>query len=61
MTTGDFADLVGEMRKAQKSYFRMRSKKALEKSKALEQEVDRILLERKEREVQAANQSLFDE
>lgn len=41
MTAKEFFDLVREMRKAQRSYFRTRSKDLLEKSKLLESEVDR--------------------
>lgn len=36
MTAGQFADIVAEMRAAQKCYFRTRSQKSLEKSKELE-------------------------
>lgn len=36
MTAGQFADIVAEMRTAQKCYFRTRSQKSLEKSKELE-------------------------
>lgn len=41
MTARDFFDLVREMRETQRSYFLTRSKELLEKSKQLEQEVDR--------------------
>lgn len=41
MTARDFFNLVREMREAQRSYFRTRSKDLLEKSKLLESEVDR--------------------
>ena len=41
MTARDFFNLVREMRKTQRSYFLTRSKELLEKSKQLEQEVDR--------------------
>lgn len=41
MKARDFFDLVREMREAQRSYFLTRSRDLLEKSKALEREVDR--------------------
>lgn len=41
MNARDFFNLVREMREAQRSYFRTRSKDLLEKSKLLEREVDR--------------------
>lgn len=41
MTAREFFNLVREMREAQRSYFLIRSKDLLEKSKALEREVDR--------------------
>lgn len=41
MTARAFFDLVREMREAQRSYFLTRSRDLLEKSKALEREVDR--------------------
>ena len=44
MTTGDFANLVEEMREAQKKYFRTRNKDSLDASKALEAKVDKIFL-----------------
>ena len=43
MTTGQFADIVLEMRKAQKEYFKYRSPEALTRSKQLEKQVDEIL------------------
>lgn len=59
MTTGEFADLVHDMRAAQKEYFKTRSKEALEKSKILESRVDSLLEERKNREA-AKQPNLFD-
>lgn len=59
MTTGEFADLIHDMRAAQKEYFKTRSKEALEKSKILESRVDRLLGERKNREA-AKQPTLFD-
>lgn len=41
MTAREFFNLVREMREAQRSYFLTRSRDLLEKSKALEREVDR--------------------
>lgn len=41
MTEKAFFDLVREMREAQRSYFLTRSRDLLDKSKALEREVDR--------------------
>ena len=41
MTAKAFFDLVREMREAHRSYFLTRSRDLLEKSKALEREVDR--------------------
>lgn len=46
MTAGQFADIVAEMRAAQKCYFRTRSQKSLEKSKELEKNVDDIIANR---------------
>ena len=46
MTAGQFVDIVAKMRTAQKSYFRTRSQKSLEKSKELEKTVDDILAKR---------------
>ena len=40
MTARDFFDLVTEMRKNQKDYFKTRSTEALRKSKELEKQVD---------------------
>lgn len=59
MTTGEFADLVQEMRTAQKTYFKTRSKESLDKSKYLEAKVDKLLEERKNRETQQ-QPTLFD-
>ena len=47
MTTGEFADIVFAMREAQKEYFKYRSNEALKRSKELEKQVDKILLNRK--------------
>lgn len=60
MTTGEFADLVQEMRDAQKTYFRTRSNDALEKSKYLETKVDKLLEERRNRVEQKQQPTLFD-
>ena len=46
MTAGQFADIVAEMRAAQKTYFRTRTHKSLEKSKELERTVDDIISKR---------------
>lgn len=43
MTFGEFVDKVSEMRNAQKSYFRTRSREFLERSKRLEREVDTVI------------------
>lgn len=59
MTTGEFAELVQKMRTAQKKYFRTKLKSALEESKMLENEVDKILEER-EKQTQAKQPTLFD-
>lgn len=40
MNAKEFFDVVSQMREAQKSYFRTRSKSSLEKSKELEKQVD---------------------
>lgn len=61
MTTGEFADLVGKMRNAQKAFFRTKSKDSLQLSKDLEKQVDEILAERKKREAERQNPSLFGE
>ena len=60
MTAGQFADIVAEMRTAQKSYFRTRSQKSLEKSKELEKIIDDVLSKREamQKEKQL---SLFEE
>ena len=49
MTVGDFINIVKEMRKAQKEYFRTRSQASLTKSKELEKTVDKLLAERENR------------
>lgn len=60
MTAGQFADIVAEMRTAQKSYYRTRSQKSLEKSKELEKTVDDIIAKRES--MQKGKQlSLFEE
>lgn len=60
MTAGQFADIVAEMRAAQKCYFRTRSQKSLEKSKELEKNVDDIIAKREA--MQKGKQlSLFEE
>ena len=41
----EFVKLVYEMRKAQKEYFRTRSKEVLQQSKQLERRVDTLLAE----------------
>lgn len=46
MTAGQFADIVAEMRAAQKCYYRTRSQKSLKKSKELERTVDDIISKR---------------
>jgi hypothetical protein len=56
MTTGQFADLVLEMRKAQKEYFKYRSPEALTRSKQLEKQVDEILENRQKRSHNPAEQ-----
>lgn len=43
MTLRDLADLVADMRRAQKEYFRTRSLSALGTSKCLEQRVDKAI------------------
>lgn len=40
MNAREFFDVVSQMREAQKSYFRTRSKSSLEKSKELEKKVE---------------------
>jgi hypothetical protein len=45
MTNTEFIDLVAQMRTAQKSYFRTRSKTILEQSKALERQVDAAIVQ----------------
>ena len=40
MTTGEFADLVQKMRMAQKTYFKTRTKAALDESRFLEKKAD---------------------
>lgn len=61
MTTGEFADIVQKMREAQKKYFKTHSSEWLDKSKALEKQVDTILEERNKREYERKNPGLFDE
>lgn len=60
MTTGEFADLVEQMRNAQKAYFRTHSAAKLEESKALEKKVDKVLADRKARVEKSQNPGLFD-
>lgn len=45
MTVRELAELVAEMRRLQREYFRTRSSTALESSKVLEKRVDRAVLE----------------
>lgn len=52
MNAREFFDVVSQMREAQKSYFRTRSKSSLEKSKELEKQVDD--------EIKRVNYILFD-
>lgn len=61
MTTGEFADIVQKMREAQKQYFKTHSSEWLDRSKALEKQVDTILEERSKREYERNNPGLFDE
>lgn len=44
MNESEFRELVAEMRSAQKTYFRTRSRDALERSKQLEGAVDLALI-----------------
>lgn len=60
MTTGEFAELVEKMRKAQKEYFRTRTQEALAISKNYESEVDKVLAERNARINREKNPELFD-
>lgn len=59
MTTGDFADLVKEMRDAQKEYFKTRSSDSLRRSKDYEKKVDEILSSREKRIKEEREPSLF--
>ena len=62
MTTGEFADKVFQMREAQKKYFKTRSREALQLSKQLEEEIDNILENRKNRNRNIVQQGeLFSE
>ena len=47
MTNSEFISLVERMRTAQKAYFRRRTPEALQTSKELEREVDRVIEEGK--------------
>lgn len=60
MTVGQFADIVAEMRAAQKSYYRTRTHKSLEKSKELERTVDDIISKRAARKKEE-QLNLFEE
>ena len=60
MTAGQFADIVAEMRAAQKSYYRTRTHKSLEKSKELERTVDNIIAKRAARKKEE-QLNLFEE
>lgn len=60
MTAGQFADIVAEMRTAQKNYFRTRTHKSLEKSKELEKTVDDIIAKREARQKEE-QLNLFEE
>lgn len=53
----DFIDLVGELREAQKQFFRFKSSGMLAESKRLEQQVDSWLMRHKQKQLQA---NLFD-
>ena len=53
MTVGEFADLVQQMRDAQRKYFPTRSSQALAESKRLESIVDQALEEREARKIPA--------
>lgn len=59
MTTGEFADLVESMRKAQKKYFKTHSLSELETAKTLEKRVDSLLADRGKREEERVHPSLF--
>lgn len=45
MSHSEFIDLVRKMRGSQKEYFKTRDKYVLEKSKAFERQVDKVLAE----------------
>ena len=47
MTNAEFTSLVERMRTSQKAYFRRRTPEALQTSKELEREVDRVIEEGK--------------
>jgi hypothetical protein len=48
----EFIDLVRQMRTAQKEYFKTRDKGVLERSKSLERQVDRYIVEQTANTVQ---------
>jgi hypothetical protein len=50
MTQSEFIELVAQMRTAQKTYFKTRSKTILEQSKALERQVDAAVVQLTEKE-----------
>jgi len=51
MTDNDFFNTVSLMRRAQKEYFKTRSKSDLELSKSLERQVDKEIADRHQAEV----------
>ena len=54
-----FVNLVENMRKAQKEYFRGRIGRDLEKAKKLESEVDKIIKREREEQLEALQGKLF--
>lgn len=54
-----FVNLVEDMRKAQKEYFRGKMGRDLEKAKTLEQFVDKIIKREREEQLEALQGKLF--
>lgn len=59
MSTGEFINLVEQMRTAQKAYKRCMSDKTKHEMKVLETAVDNAIASRNERMAQAMNPTLF--
>lgn len=57
--TKQFVNLVENMRKAQKEYFRGRMGRDLDRAKKLESEVDKIIKRERDKQLEALQPKLF--